>query len=112
LSAAIPGITPFSTEKSTPVQNICDARHCIPDFEGLRLPASTAEKVSENKTLLIRSRLGDPLGEATRRATKPEKTDRLCEEQLGFGTAKAVIASEGCDGTRIHAANSFARVGS
>jgi hypothetical protein len=32
-----------------------------------------------------------------------------CEEQLGFGTAKAVIASEGCDGTRIHAVGSIAR---
>ena len=36
---------------------------------------STAERVSENKTLLIRSRLGDLSGGATRRATKPEKTD-------------------------------------
>jgi len=27
------------------------------------------------------------------RATGPEKTDCFCEEQLGFGTAKAVIAS-------------------
>jgi hypothetical protein len=26
-------------------------------------------------------------------ATRPEKTDCFCEEQLGFGTAKAVIAS-------------------
>jgi len=26
-------------------------------------------------------------------ATGPEKTDWFCEEQLGFGTAKAVIAS-------------------
>jgi len=44
--------------------------------------------------LLIRSRLGDALGEATRRAARPEKTNWLCEEQLGFGTAKAVIASK------------------
>ena len=27
-------------------------------------------------------------------ATRPEKTDLLCEEQLGFGSAKAVIASK------------------
>jgi hypothetical protein len=26
-------------------------------------------------------------------ATRPEKTDVLCEEKSGFGTAKAVIAS-------------------
>ena len=26
-------------------------------------------------------------------ATRPEKTDWLCEEKLGFGTAKAVITS-------------------
>ena len=32
-------------------------------------------------------------GEATRRATRPEKTGKLCEEEPGFGTAKAVIAS-------------------
>jgi hypothetical protein len=44
--------------------------------------------------LLIRSKLGDPLGEATRRVAGPEKTDWLCEGQLGFGTAKAVIASK------------------
>jgi hypothetical protein len=31
---------------------------------------------------------GQPVG-----AARPEKTDVLCEEQLGFGTAKAVIAS-------------------
>jgi len=26
-------------------------------------------------------------------ATRPEKTDVLCEEALGFGTAKAVVTS-------------------
>jgi len=33
------------------------------------------------------------LGGATRRATRPEKTGRLGEEEPGFGTAKAVITS-------------------
>jgi hypothetical protein len=37
--------------------------------------------------------LGDSLNWATGWAARPEKTDRLCEEQLGFGTAKAVITS-------------------
>jgi hypothetical protein len=32
-------------------------------------------------------------GRVTCRATRPEKTDVLCEEQLGFGTAKAVVTS-------------------
>ncbi len=32
-------------------------------------------------------------GEATRGTTRPEKTDRPCEGSLGFGTAKAVVAS-------------------
>jgi hypothetical protein len=41
-------------------------------------------------------------------AIKPEKTDCFCEEQLGFGTAKAVIASRGCDGACIHAMGSLA----
>jgi hypothetical protein len=40
-----------------------------------------------------RSRLGDQPGGAIRRATRPEKTSGHCEVQLGFGTAKAVIAS-------------------
>jgi hypothetical protein len=31
---------------------------------------------------------------------------------LGFGTAKAVIASRGCDGTCVHAVDSLAGVGS
>ena len=58
-----------------------------------------------------RSKLGDQLDEATRWATRPEKTNGFCEEQLGFGTTKVVIASGGCDGARIHAANSLAGVG-
>lgn len=33
-------------------------------------------------------------GEVIRWMPGPEKTDSLCEEALGFGTAKAVIASE------------------
>ena len=33
-------------------------------------------------------------GEAIHRTLGPEKTDELCEEQLGFRTAKAVIASK------------------
>jgi hypothetical protein len=32
-------------------------------------------------------------GEVIRWTLGPEKTDELCEEQLGFKTAKAVIAS-------------------
>jgi hypothetical protein len=37
--------------------------------------SSTVERVGENKTLPIQSRLSDSLSEATRAATKPEKTD-------------------------------------
>ena len=32
-------------------------------------------------------------GEVIRWIPEPEKTDAFCEEALGFGTAKAVIAS-------------------
>jgi len=73
---------------------------------------STAERVGLNKTLPVRSRLSDLLTGATRRAPRPEKTDWLCEEQLGFGTAKAVIASRGCDGACLHAVGSLAGAGS
>jgi len=52
-------------------------------------------------------------GRATSRGSRTaNKTDRLCEERLGFGTAKAVIASKGCDGTCIHAVGSLAGGGS
>jgi hypothetical protein len=37
--------------------------------------SSTVERVSKNKTVLIRSRLGDSLSEATRAAAEPEKAD-------------------------------------
>ena len=33
-------------------------------------------------------------GEVIHRIPGPEKTDDICEESLGSGTAKAVIASE------------------
>jgi hypothetical protein len=59
----------------------------------LLLLASTVERVGENKKLPVRSRLSDLQAEATRQVARPEKTGGLCEEQLGFGTAKAVIAS-------------------
>jgi len=59
----------------------------------LPLHASTVERVGENKTLPIRCRLGDQLAEATRPASRPEKTNGSCEGRLGFGTVKAVITS-------------------
>jgi len=62
-------------------------------FDVIPLLASTVERVGKNKSLPVRSRLSDLQAGATRKATGPEKTGRLCEEQLGFGTAKAVIAS-------------------
>jgi hypothetical protein len=62
-------------------------------FDVIPLLASTVERVGENKTLPVRSRLGDLQAGATRKAAGPEKTGKLCEEQLGFGTAKAVITS-------------------
>jgi hypothetical protein len=43
-------------------------------------------------------------GEAIHRTLGPEKTDGLCEEQLGFRTAKAVIASEA---VTVHASGLF-----
>jgi hypothetical protein len=55
--------------------------------------------------LSIRSRLGDPLERVTERAARPEKTDRLCEEQLGFGTAKVVVASRA---VTVHASTLWA----
>jgi hypothetical protein len=45
----------------------------------------------ETKKLPIRSRPSDPPDGATRQAARPEKTDWICEEQPGFGTAKAVL---------------------
>jgi hypothetical protein len=53
---------------------------------------STVKRLGENKTLPVRSRLGGSSGEAIRRTPEPEKTDGLCEDSLGLGTAKAVIA--------------------
>jgi hypothetical protein len=70
-----------------------------------KFTSSTVERVSKNKQLLIRTRLGDSLSEATRLAAEPEKADCFCEEQLGFGTAKAVIASRV---VTVHASTSFA----
>jgi hypothetical protein len=46
-----------------------------------------------NNTEPVQSRLSDKQGGATRQAAGPEKTDVLCEDALGSGTAKAVIAS-------------------
>ena|SRR5437867_7374770 len=58
-----------------------------------RARTSTAERVGLIKTLPVRSKLSDLLTKATWLAARPEKTDCSCEGQLGFGTAKAVIAS-------------------
>ena len=46
-----------------------------------------------NNTEPVQSRLSDRLGGATRWVSRPEKSNVLCEDALGFGTAKAVIAS-------------------
>ena len=54
---------------------------------------STAERVGFLNQWPVQSKLGDQPNEATRWATKPEKTDSLRERPLGFGTAKAVVAS-------------------
>jgi hypothetical protein len=62
-------------------------------FAVIPLLASTVERVGKNKSLSVRSRLSDLQAGVTRKAIGPEKTGRLCEEPLGFGTAKAVIAS-------------------
>ena len=48
-------------------------------YPSLRVPIGHAERLQ--------------LSGATRRAARPEKTDSSAKEQLGFGTAKAVIAS-------------------
>jgi hypothetical protein len=47
--------------------DICECR--------VNLASSTVERVGKNKQLLIRSRLSDPLNEATRAAARPEKAD-------------------------------------
>ena len=62
-------------------------------FSHVTFASSTVERVGENKTLPVRSRPSDRSAEATRRTARPEKTDWFCEEQLGSGTAKAVITS-------------------
>ena len=46
-----------------------------------------------NNTESAQSRLSDWPGGATRKVARPEKSDVICEDTLGFGTAKAVIAS-------------------
>jgi hypothetical protein len=43
--------------------------------EMLRLLPSTVERVGENKSLPVRSKLGDGQNEETREATRPEKID-------------------------------------
>jgi len=45
------------------------------------------------------------------RATRPEKTDCFCEEQLGFGTRESGDRIKGCDGACIHAVGSLAGAG-
>jgi hypothetical protein len=49
-------------------------------FDVIPLLASTVERVGENKTLPVQSRLGDLQAGATRKANGPEKTGKLCEE--------------------------------
>jgi hypothetical protein len=56
------------------------------------LPLSTVEGLSQIKAdYIVQDNAGFSRG--NRSASKPEKTDELCEEELGFGTAKAVVAS-------------------
>ena len=43
--------------------------------------------------LSIRSRLSDPIRRSNPLDNQTRKNRRLCEEALGFGTAKAVVAS-------------------
>jgi hypothetical protein len=59
----------------------------------VKLTCVDGRKDWQIKQCQLRSRLGDLPAEATRKASRPEKTDSLCEEESGFGTAKAVIAS-------------------
>jgi len=61
---------------------IHDEEKFIAQFPGVDISAcrvnftsSTVERVSKNKQLLIRTRLGDSLSEATRLAAEPEKAD-------------------------------------
>jgi hypothetical protein len=75
------------------------------------LPASTAERIGPSN--IDQSEVGWVIHLARQLVEPPNpKKPTAREEQLGFGTAKAVIASEGCDGTRIHAVGSLARAGS
>lgn len=72
-------------EDKFPQIHYCDifiAQFTGVDICGCRvtLASSTVERVGENKKLPIRSRLSDPLNEATRMAARPEKADWLCED--------------------------------
>ena len=79
--------------------------------QGLGWHTSTVERVGSYSS--CQSEVGRVIqpGGATRRAPRPEKTDRPCEGWSGSGTAKAVIASRGCDGACLRVAGSLAGVG-
>jgi hypothetical protein len=49
--------------------------------------------------------------EAIRGTPGPEKTDRLCEEQVGVRDCESSDRIKGCDGTCIRAVDSLAGVG-
>jgi hypothetical protein len=79
---------------STDRQTAIAPKICVDFFEcSVKVARVDGRKGWHNNTELTQSRLGDRLGGATRWASRPEKSDVLCEDTLGFGTAKAVIAS-------------------
>ena len=95
---------------STAICEIRDLRHCIPDLVRLLCLSSTAEKVGPSNVdhpevgWVIRSarRLVEP--------PNPKKPTDL-RGAAGVWNRKSGDRIRGCDGTRIHATNSLARVG-
>ena len=67
---------------------------CVDYFEcSVNVACVDGRKGWHNNTEPVQSRLSDWPDGATRWAARPEKSDVICEDTLGFGTAKAVIAS-------------------
>ncbi len=62
-------------------------------FTAIRIGPVDGRKDWHPNKLSIRSRLGDPVRWSNPLDDQTRKNRRLCEEALGFGTAKAVVTS-------------------
>ena len=78
----------------TALEALTAPKVCVDFYEwSVNFACVDGRKGWHNNTEPVQSRLSDGPGGATRQAARPEKTDVICEDALGSGTAKAVIAS-------------------